>query len=79
MIIREYYYNEDTRCLSVEFSTKEDKDDLYRKIELEYWDIEYYSPEIITKNSLRKIGKDFIIEIISQYLKENELPEPQTL
>ena len=75
MIIHEYYYNEDTRRLYVEFSTKEDIDRFYRVLELDFEDIEYYSPEVIEEYDLRDIEEDFVIELINQYLKENDLPD----
>lgn len=79
MIIREFYYNEDSRTLNIQFSTKEDGDDFYREVELEYWEIEYYSPDIITKSILKKLDKEYVKEIINQFLKKNELPEQETL
>lgn len=75
MQIIEFYYDEDRELLYVEFSTKEDKDDYYRILELEYSDIEYYSPEIICKTDLNNITTSFIKDVIEQYLKENDLPE----
>ncbi len=75
MIIHEFYYNEDSRRLYVEFSTKEDKDKFYRVLELDYSDIEYYSPEIIEESDMEAIDEDFVIDVISQYLKENDLPD----
>jgi hypothetical protein len=75
MIIHEFYYNEDSRRLYVEFSTKEDKDKFYRVLELDYGDIEYYSPEIIEESDMEAIDEDFVIDVISQYLKENDLPD----
>ncbi len=75
MIIHEFYYNEDSRRLYVEFSTKEDKDKFYRVLELDYNDIEYYSPEIIEESDMEAIDEDFVIDVISQYLKENDLPD----
>lgn len=75
MIIHEYYYNEDTRRLYVEFSTKEDIDKFYRVLELDFEDIEFYSPEIIEEYDLREVDEDFVIEIINQYLIENDLPD----
>ena len=79
MKIREHYYCEDNRTLHVEFSTKEDGDDFYRELKLEYWDIEYYSPTIVVELDLKKMNKNFIIELLEQYENENELPEQQTL
>ncbi len=79
MKIREHYYNEENESLYVEFSADEDGDDFYRILELEYWNIEYYSPDIITKSKVKRMSKDYLIEVITEYLKSNELPEQQTL
>jgi hypothetical protein len=65
--------------LYIEFSTKEDGDKFYRTIELGFDDIEYYSPNIITKKEMEHIDNDFLIELLDQYFKENELPEEETL
>jgi predicted nucleic acid-binding protein len=67
MRIHEYYYNEDSRRLYVEFSTRKDGDRFYRVLELDYEDIELYSPDIIIEEDL--------IEVISEYLKSNDLPD----
>lgn len=79
MKIHEFYYNEDLGRLYVEFSTKSDGNDFYRILDLVYEDIEYYSPDIITEEDLKDIDKSFIIDLITQYLKENDLPEEQSL
>jgi hypothetical protein len=79
MNIIEYYYDEDHKRLSVEFSTDEDGDTFYRVLQLGYDEVEYYSPEIIDEVDLEDIDEDFIIELIEQYLKENDLPEEKTL
>jgi hypothetical protein len=75
MIIREYFYNEDNEMLSVEFSTKDDGDDFYRIIELSFSDIQFYSPTIIMEYEIDDIDEDQIIDIIKEYLKENNPPE----
>ena len=79
MIIREIFYDEDYRNLYVEFSTKEDGDDYYRKLELTNEDILYYSPEVIEEEDLNSLTEDIVIELIKQYLLENELPEREYL
>jgi hypothetical protein len=79
MNIIEYYYNEDTRRLYVEFSTDEDGDSYYRELELGFGDVEYYSPEIIEEEDLENIDEEFIIELINQYVKQNDLPEEKSL
>jgi len=65
--------------LYVEFSTVGDEDKFYRVLELGFQDIEYYYPEIIHEKDLEDIDKDFVIEIVTQYLNENELPEQLNL
>lgn len=75
MKIHEFYYNDDTRRLYVEFSTKKDGDKFYRILELDFSEIQYYSPELITEEDLEEIDKSFVIELINQYLSENDLPE----
>jgi hypothetical protein len=79
MNILEYYYNDDNRLLYVEFSTDEDGDSFYRVLKLDYEQIEYYSPEIISEDEMDTIDEDFIIELIEQYLKENNPPEEISL
>lgn len=75
MKIHEYYYNDETKRLYVEFSTKKDGDKFYRILELDFSEIEYYSPEIIIEEDLEDIDESFIKELINQYLEENDLPE----
>jgi hypothetical protein len=75
MTIHEHYYNEDNRMLYIEFSTIGDGDSFYRVLEMSYQDVEYYSPEIINEEDLQHIDHDFIVDVINQYLSENELPD----
>ena len=75
MNIHEYYYNENGKNLYIEFSTKEDGDSFYRILELEYQDVMYYSPNIVTEDEIHEVDMDFIIELIEQYLLNNDLPE----
>ncbi len=79
MNILEFYYNENNRLLYVEFSTNEDGDNFYRVLELGFEDIEYYSPNIIHEKDLEDIDEDFVIEILIQYLNDNDLPEQLNL
>jgi hypothetical protein len=79
MNILEYYYNGDSKKLYVEFSTKEDKDLFYRILELDFSDVEYYSPTIIYEGDMDEIDEDFLVEIIEQYFLDNDLPEQQNL
>lgn len=77
MHIHEYYYG--NRRLYVEFSTDQDGDEFYRVLDLEYEDIIYYSPDIVTEEDLLDIDEDFVIEVINQYIIGNELPEQLSL
>lgn len=79
MNILEYYYNDDNRMLYVEFSTEEDGDSYYRVLKLNYDDIEFYSPEIIDEDDMDGIDEDFVIDVIKQYLLDNDLPEEISL
>jgi hypothetical protein len=77
MTIREFYLNEDTGGLYVEFSTKKDGDDFYRVLELTRNEIEYYSPTLLDDDN--EIDEDFISELLFEYSKHNELPEEEIL
>lgn len=79
MTIIEYFYNDENRTLYVEFSTRRDRDRYYRVIELGFEDIEYNSPTIITEDEMNEIDGDFIIDLLTQYFEDNELPEEKTL
>jgi len=65
--------------LYVEFSTEEDEDRFYRVLELDYDSIEYYSSDIISEEDLESIDEEFIIDLINNYIKENDLPEEKIL
>ena len=77
MIIREFYLNEETGNLYIEFSTEEDGDDFYRVLELTSADVDYYSPSIIDEDT--EIDEDFVSEIINEYLNHNDLPGEEIL
>ena len=79
MNILEFYYNDDNGMLYVEFSTEEDGDSYYRVLKLDFEDIEYYSPDIIYEDDLNDIDEEFVINLINQYLLNNDLPEELTL
>jgi hypothetical protein len=79
MNILEYYYNDNNRMLYIEFSTDEDGDNYYRVLKLNFEDVEYYSPQLISEDDMEDIDEDFINDLIEQYLKENDLPEELSL
>lgn len=70
-----YYYDDINRLLTIDFSLKEDKDEFYRSLEMDYSDIEFYSPDIIDEDDLDNIDKSFIKDLLNEYLKENDPPE----
>jgi len=70
-----YYYDEDNRLLSIEFSLNEDGDDFYRSLEMECEDIIFYSPDIVNDYDLSDIDKTFVKDLLNEYLKQNEPPE----
>jgi hypothetical protein len=77
MHIHEYFYG--NRRLYIEFSTDQDGDEFYRVLELDYDDVILYSPEIIIEEDLNEIEEYFVIEVINQYIIENDLPEQLSL
>jgi hypothetical protein len=77
MHIHEYFYG--NRRLYIEFSTDQDGDEFYRVLDLDYDDVIFYSPDIITEEDLREIEEDFVIDIINQYIINNQLPEQLSL
>jgi len=79
MKIHNYFYNDNSMRLYIEFSTKKDSDKFYRILDLDYSDVQYYSPIIITEIDLNSIDEDFIVDLINQYLEENDLPDETIL
>jgi len=79
MNILEFYYNDGNGMLYVEFSTEEDGDSYYRVLKLDFEDIVYYSPDIIYEDDLDNIDEEFVLNLINQYLLNNDLPEELTL
>lgn len=79
MYIREFYYNDDNRMLYVEFSTEEDGDDSYRILELIFEDVMYYTPNTMYESDMYNMEETDIIELVEQYLLDNDLPEEQSL
>jgi hypothetical protein len=65
--------------LYVEFSTEEDGDDVYRILELIFEDVMYYTPNIMYESDMYNMDENDIIELVEQYLLDNDLPEEQSL
>lgn len=75
MKLHEYYFNDNNGMLYVEFSTKEDGDDFYRVLEIDFNDVSYYSSDIIYEEDLENLTKDLVIDVIQNYINENGLPD----
>jgi hypothetical protein len=79
MNILEFYYNDETRILYIEFSTDIDGDDFYRILKLVFEEVEKFSPDIVTEVEMEDIDEDFVKDLITQYLLENDAPEEMSL
>lgn len=79
MKLLNYYYDDISQILLIEFSLNEDGDDFYRSLELVFSDIEFYSPDIVEEEDLLDIDKSFIKDLLKEYLNQNEPPEQQFL
>jgi hypothetical protein len=79
MIIRNFYYNEKTQTLEVEFSFKDDAENTYRVDELMFRDIEFYSPTIVTNKDMEDIDDEFVSELLVEFYKHNEPPKEEFL
>lgn len=79
MNILGYNYHEENESLTIEFTIDEDTDLYYRSLKFECWDIDYYSPDYTRKQNLGGIDDDFILDLLTRYLNENELPEQELL
>ena len=74
----DFYYNEDEKRMTIQFSTKRNSD-LYRVLELSYHDVTFYSSDIIDEDDLSDASEDFIKDLIENYSNENDLPQEQLL
>jgi len=76
MTIHEYYYNKEDKFLEISFSNSDDEYS-YRREVLTLYDIQLYSPTIIEEIDLYNIDNEFIVELLEEYYKNNELPDEQ--
>jgi hypothetical protein len=79
MRILNFYFNDNNGVLNVEFSLINDDENSYRNIELDFNDVEFYSPSLITIDDMYNMDETFIIELLEQYFIDNEYPEEQFL
>jgi hypothetical protein len=76
MRIIDRYYDADWKTLTIEFSTHSDGDVYYRELVLSFDETAFYAPTLIDEEDMSDIDDEFIIELIEQYVKDNDLPEP---
>jgi hypothetical protein len=79
MKIHNFYFNDNKEILNIEFSLINDDENSYRNIELNFTDVEFYSPTIIDITDMYKIDDEFIIELLEQYFMDNDYPEEMFL
>jgi hypothetical protein len=79
MIIHNFYYNEKSKTLQVEFSLDADSENTYRIEELFFRDIQLYSPTIIEEVDMEDIDEEFINELLIEYYKDIEYPKEEFL
>jgi hypothetical protein len=77
MLIHNFYYNEKSKTLQVEFSLDTDSENTYRIEELFFRDIQLYSPTIIEEVDMEDIDEEFINELLIEYYKDNEYPKEE--
>lgn len=78
MEIIDFYYDESDQILDVTFTTDSDSD-YYRKLQLTLRTIKFYSPTIIDEGDIMDCDEDFIIEILGEYFKKNDMPDEEIL
>jgi hypothetical protein len=76
MEIIDFYYDESDQVLDVTFTTDSDSD-YYRKLQLTLRTIKFYSPTIIDEDDIIDCDEDFIIEILEEYFKKNDMPDEE--
>lgn len=79
--IHNFYYEEHVDQLVVEFSTEDDDDKFYRTQELDLDTLQYLLPPTFfdVSNWKEDFEEELIIEILTNYYKENDLPFQQLL
>jgi hypothetical protein len=76
MEIIDFYYDESDQILDVTFTTDSDSA-YYRKLQLTLRTIKFYSPTIIDEDDIIDCDEDFIIEILEEYFKKNDMPDEE--
>jgi hypothetical protein len=76
MEIFEFYYDDMEQDMIILFNINADSD-LHRKINLSLDELMYYSPVILEEEDIIDCDEDIVLEILNEYLKENDLPEEE--
>ena len=79
MTILDYNFAEEKGVLNVYFLIREDGDEIKRSLTFNFWDIEYYLPEISSIDDLTHITEDMVHELVVLYLKENEFLDEEDI
>ena len=76
MEIFEFYYDDMEQDMVILFNINADSD-LHRRINLSLDELMYYSPVILEEEDIVDCDEDIVLEILNEYLKENDLPEEE--
>jgi len=76
MEIFEFYYDDMEQDMIILFNINADSD-LHRRINLSLDELMYYSPVILEEEDIIDCDEDIVLEILNEYLKENDLPEEE--
>lgn len=76
MEIFEFYYDDMEQDMIILFNVNADSD-LHRRINLSLDELMYYSPVILEEEDIVDCDVDTVLEILNEYLKENDLPEEE--
>jgi len=76
MEIYEFYYDDMEQDMVILFNINADSD-LHRRINLSLDELMYYSPVILEEEDIVDCDEDIVLEILNEYLKENDLPEEE--
>lgn len=76
MEIFEFYYDDMEQDMVILFNINADSD-LHRRINLSLDELMYYSPVILEEEDIIDCDEDIVLEILNEYLKENDLPEEE--
>lgn len=76
MEIIEFYYDDVEQDMVILFNTNSDSD-LFRKINLSLDELMFYSPVILDEEDIEDCEEDLVLEILTEYFKENDMPEEE--